>query len=56
VPDLERVARDADDDAVLAAAIAGEASTIATGDNDLLVRVEYRGVRIITPRGFASGR
>ena len=54
--DLERVARDADDDAVLAAAIAGEASAIVTGDNDLLVLVEHRGVRIVTPRDFASGR
>jgi putative PIN family toxin of toxin-antitoxin system len=56
VPDLERVARDADDDAVLAAAIAGEASAIVTGDNDLLVLVEHNGVRIVTPRDFASGR
>ena len=54
-PGLERVARDADDDAVLAAAIAGEASAIVTGDNDLLVLVEHRGVRIVTPRDFASG-
>ena len=54
VPDLERVARDADDDAVLAAAIAGKALAIVTGDNDLLVLIEHRGVRIVTPRDFAS--
>ena len=54
VKDLERVARDADDDAVLAAAIAGEASAIVTGDSDLLVLVEHRGIRIVTARDFAS--
>ena len=54
VSDLERVARDADDDAVLAAAIAGRASAIVTGDRDLLVLLEHRGIRIVTPRDFAS--
>ena len=51
---VERVARDVDDDAVLAAAIAGEASAIVTGDRDLLVLAEHHGVRIVTPREFAS--
>ena len=54
VSELERVARDADDDAVLAAAVAGEASAIVTGDHDLLVLVEHRGIRVVTPRDFAS--
>jgi len=54
VSDLKRVARDADDDAVLAAAIAGEASAIVTGDHDLLVLGEHHGIRIVTPRDFAS--
>ena len=49
------VGLDADDDAVLAAAIAGEASAIVTGDRDLLVLGEHRGIRIVTPRDFASG-
>lgn len=48
------VARDPDDDAVLAAAVAGEASAIVTGDRDLLVLGEHHGIRIITPREFAS--
>lgn len=52
--DLERVARDRDDDAVLAAAMAGGASMIVTGDRDLLVLGEYDGIRIVTPRDFAS--
>ncbi len=53
-PGLARVARDRDDDAVLAAAIAAEASAIVTGDRDLLVLVEHQGSRIVTPRDFAS--
>ncbi len=53
-PEVARVARDRDDDAVLAAAIAGKASAIVTGDRDVLVLVEHRGIRIVTPRDFAS--
>lgn len=53
--DLAPVARDADDDAVLAAAMAGDASAIGTGDRDLLVLGEHHGIRIVTPREFASG-
>ena len=53
--DLAPVARDPDDDAVLAAAIAGEASAIVTGDRDLLVLGEHRGIRIVTPRDFRIG-
>ncbi len=54
VSELARVARDPDDDAVLAAAIAGEASAIVSGDRDLLVLAEHHGIRIVTPRDFAS--
>jgi len=54
VSELARVARDPDDDAVLAVAIAGEASAIVTGDRDLLVLAEHHGIRIVTPRDFAS--
>jgi putative PIN family toxin of toxin-antitoxin system len=52
--DLPGVARDPDDDAVLAAAIAGEASAIVTGDRDLLVLGDHHGIHIVTPRDFAS--
>lgn len=52
--DLASIARDPDDDAVLACAIAGRASAIVTGDRDLLVLGEHRGVRIVTPRDFAA--
>ncbi len=44
------VCRDRDDGKVLAAAIAGQADVILTGDADLLVLGEYRGIRILSPR------
>ncbi len=43
------VCRDADDDAVLAAAIAGLANLIVSGDGDLLDLKLYKGIPIITP-------
>ena len=46
--------RDADDDVVLAAAVAASATVIVTGDLDLLVLQSYRGVEIVTPRDFLS--
>src|SRR5437763_294070 len=39
--------RDTDDDEVLACAIAGNCEIVVTGDDDLLVLKEYRGVRIV---------
>ena len=51
-PLARRVCRDPDDDRVLAAAIAGEAEAIVTGDADLLVLEAFEGVRILAPRGF----
>ena len=46
------VCRDADDDVVLATALAAKADIIVTGDNDLLVLKEFHGIRIISPRRF----
>ena len=46
------VSKDADDDKYLAAAIAGRASLVVTGDPHLLTVGEYEGVRIVTPRVF----
>lgn len=46
------VCRDPADDAVLAAAIEGRANLIVTGDDDLLVLGDYRGIKILTPRAF----
>jgi putative PIN family toxin of toxin-antitoxin system len=55
VPDTGRVkgvCRDPDDDAVLAAAVEGRATAIATGDADLLALGEYEDIAIVTPRAF----
>ena len=48
----ERVCRDKDDDVVLATAVAGKADVIVTGDDDLLVLKQFRGIRILSPRQF----
>ena len=46
------VCRDADDDQVLATAIAGGATVIVTGDQDLLVIRRYKDIDIVSPRDF----
>ena len=47
---LERqVSRDADDDAVLACALAARADFVVSGDDDLLVLGSFQGIRIVTP-------
>ena len=51
-PLKERVCRDADDDAVLAAALAGKCDCIVTGDGDLLALEEFEGIPIVSPTGF----
>ena len=42
-----QISRDKDDDEVLACALAAECEAIVTGDNDLLVLQNYRGIRIL---------
>jgi len=44
--------RDADDDAILACALAAESDYLVTGDTDLLALKVFRGIRIVTPREF----
>ena len=46
--------RDAADAKVIACALAGKADYIVTGDKDLLVLKEYKGVRIVTPRTLSA--
>lgn len=42
------VLRDADDDQVIAAALAAQADFIVSGDDDLLAIGSYQGIRIVT--------
>ncbi|PKL47383.1 MAG: putative toxin-antitoxin system toxin component, PIN family [Nitrospira bacterium HGW-Nitrospira-1] len=48
------ICRDADDDNVLACALAAKAAYLVTGDADLLVLKNFRGVKIISPRDFEA--
>jgi len=43
------VCRDPDDDEVLALAIAAQADLIVSGDNDLLVLLQFNGIPIVSP-------
>jgi putative PIN family toxin of toxin-antitoxin system len=45
------VARDPDDDHVIACALAANANLMVSGDKDLLVLGAHRGIRIVTARG-----
>ncbi len=47
--EVPAIARDHDDDHVLAAAVFGRAVMVVTGDRDLLVLTEHQGVRILSP-------
>ena len=46
--------RDADDDNIIACAVAAKAGYLVTGDTDLLALKSYQGVKIITPRDFEA--
>ena len=48
------VAPDAEDDAVLACALEGNADYLVTGDKGLLSLDEHEGVRIVTPAAFVK--
>ncbi len=52
--EIDVVARDADDNRVLEAAVAGEAQYVVTNDNDLLVLGSYRGIEIVTAARFLA--
>ena len=52
--EVPSVSRDPDDDEVLAAAVAGGAEAIVTGDRDLLVLRSHRGIPILLPAEFES--
>jgi putative PIN family toxin of toxin-antitoxin system len=44
--------RDIRDTKIIACAIAGRADYVITGDKDLLILEEYKGIVILTPRNF----
>jgi uncharacterized protein len=50
----EPVSRDADDDAVLACALAARADLVISGDEDLLVLQRFKGIAIVTVREAIS--
>lgn len=49
-----RTSRDANDDHILACAMAAAADVLVTGDKDLLVPGEFEGIPIVTPREFLA--
>jgi len=51
---IRRASRDADDDNVIACALAAKADYLVTGDADLLEMKRYQRVRIMTPRDFEA--
>lgn len=48
------VCRDADDDNVLATALAGNCERIITGDKDLLILQRFNAIEIVNPATFAA--
>jgi putative PIN family toxin of toxin-antitoxin system len=46
--------RDPDDVVILGTAVKARAACIVTGDADLLVLGEFRGIAIVTPRTFLT--
>lgn len=51
---IKDICRDADDDNIIACAVAATADYIVTGDSDLLDLKSYQGVKIVTPRDFEA--
>jgi putative PIN family toxin of toxin-antitoxin system len=50
------ICRDADDDNILAAAVAGGCECIITGDKDLLVLKQFQGIDILSPSDFQGDK
>ncbi len=48
------VCRDADDDNILATAVAGNGECLVTGDKDLLVLKQFQGIDILSPGDFQA--
>ncbi|HRR96860.1 MAG TPA: putative toxin-antitoxin system toxin component, PIN family [Candidatus Ratteibacteria bacterium] len=48
----ENVSRDPKDDFILATAIQGKCQCIISGDEDLLILKQYKGIDIVSPQDF----
>lgn len=46
--------RDPKDDPIVACSVTGRADYIVSGDQDLLILIEFEGVKIVTPQQFTS--
>ncbi len=51
---VKDICRDADDDNIIACAVAAKADYLVTGDSDLLEIKRYKEIKIITPRDFEA--
>lgn len=51
---IKGICRDADDNNIIACAMAAKADYLVTGDSDLLEIKNYQGVKIVTPRDFEA--
>ena len=49
---VKGVCRDADDNAILAAALASKADYLVTGDADILILKTFKGINILSPKDF----
>ena len=49
---VQNVCRDSEDDKILECAFLADAGFIVTGDNDLLVLEEFRGIKIVTAHEY----
>jgi putative PIN family toxin of toxin-antitoxin system len=52
IPVIKVVANDPNDDMVVACAIKAKAQYIVTRDDDMLIIVKYKGIKIVTPEEF----
>ncbi|NCO67324.1 MAG: putative toxin-antitoxin system toxin component, PIN family [Nitrospirae bacterium] len=51
---IKDACKDRDDDKFLSCAVSARAAYLVTGDTDLLVMKNFKGVKIITPRDFEA--
>jgi len=51
---IANICRDADDDNIIACAVAAKADYLVTGDDDLLEIKSYKDIKILNPRDFEA--